>query len=280
MTDTYNFKDESGDKEFFTIIPNIVLNHSSVYDQALYLVIRRIAGERGSCWLTIENLAKKANMSETRLRKSLEYLLKRNWIEKIGEKNVESGQRVNEYKVNNIWHENSDFYRNKRGSLETPLQRGALETPLSIQERGALETPQRGALETPNIRSIDSNKIYTRNPKISMSESELEVKEKIQKIFEEYIKKILPGSRLTKNARDKIKSRLKEFSVEEILKGINNFSQDEWWMKNNARRGIAWFFHSDDRTEQFLNLIPRQIKKTNEIKLRKGSFHTQDFIEP
>ena len=63
-------KDESGDKEYFTIIPNIVLDTSSVYDITLYTTIKRITGEKGSCWLTTENLAKKSNMSESCMRKS------------------------------------------------------------------------------------------------------------------------------------------------------------------------------------------------------------------
>ncbi len=260
-----NFKDESGDREFFTIVPNIILNHSTVYDQSLYLTIKRIAGENGSCWLTVENLAKKANMSESRLRKSLNYLLKRNWIEKIGERTIKSGQYVNEYKVNNIWSENSDYYREKRG---------ALETPLSIRERDVLETPQRGALETPNIISIDNNKIY-KNKDISIPDSTIndhiskkQKEDVIQRILEEYTKKILPGSRLTSKSKDKIKTRLKEFSVEDILKGIDNFSKDDWWMTNNAHRGIAWFFYSEDRTEQFKNLVPRNQKPEKEIRRR------------
>lgn len=93
----------------------------------------------------------------------------------------------------------------------------------------------------------------------------------IQRIFKNYIEKILPGSRLTKRAKDKIKTRLKEFSVDDILKGIDNFSEDDWWMTHNARRGIAWFFHSEDRTEQFRILVPRT-KTPDKEKLRNSKY--------
>jgi hypothetical protein len=106
-------------------------------------------------------------------------------------------------------------------------------------------------------------------------ESNLETKKEeaqnIQKIFEAYSEKILPGSRLTANAKNKISTRLKEFSLEEIMQGIENFSKDSWWMENNAKRGISWFFYSEDRTEQFKMLSPRH--KENTDKLKFGSYH-------
>ena len=37
--------DGSGDKEFFTIVPNFILNHSTATEQALYLQLKRLAGD-------------------------------------------------------------------------------------------------------------------------------------------------------------------------------------------------------------------------------------------
>ena len=59
---------------------------------------------------------------------------------------------------------------------------------------------------------------------------------------------------LTDAAKEKIKTRLKTFSLQNLLLAIENFSKAEWWMTNNGVRGMAWFFHTDDRIEQFLNL--------------------------
>ncbi len=106
------------------------------------------------------------------------------------------------------------------------------------------------------------------NNKLELKKEEAE---KIQKIYEAYVEKILPGSRLTATAKNKISTRLKEFSIEEILQGIDNFSKDDWWMENNAKRGITLFFYSEDRTEQFKNLTPRQ--RINKEKLRRGSYN-------
>lgn len=84
-----------------------------------------------------------------------------------------------------------------------------------------------------------------------------EDKKALADIATHYNSKINPKARLLDKAKDKIKLRLEKFSVEEIRKAIDNFSKDEWKMKNLSDKGIAWFFHSDERIEQYINLKPR-----------------------
>lgn len=83
----------------------------------------------------------------------------------------------------------------------------------------------------------------------------------LERIFEQYKKLINKRSRLITKAKQKINLRLKEFSPEELLTAIEKFSQNAWWMKHNAHRGIAWFFHSEERIEQFLNLVAEKAQK-------------------
>ena len=75
--------------------------------------------------------------------------------------------------------------------------------------------------------------------------------------FEAYRTAIQPRARLLPSARDKIKRRLNTYSLSELLQAVGNFAADAWYMQHNAHRGAAWFFHSDDRIEQFMNLVPR-----------------------
>jgi hypothetical protein len=75
MENKIKFEDESGDKEFFTIIPNYVLNHSSQCDRDVYIQIKRITGESGECYMSQKNLAKQCGISVNRLKKSLDYLI-------------------------------------------------------------------------------------------------------------------------------------------------------------------------------------------------------------
>jgi len=48
----YKIKDESNDRQYFTIIPNYILNHSSAIDKAIYIDMKRVAGENGRCFMT------------------------------------------------------------------------------------------------------------------------------------------------------------------------------------------------------------------------------------
>ena len=75
--------------------------------------------------------------------------------------------------------------------------------------------------------------------------------------FEAYKAAIQPRARLLPAARDKIKRRLNTYTLDELLQAVGNFSADSWYMSHNAHRGAAWFFHSDERIEQFCNLVPR-----------------------
>lgn len=81
---------------------------------------------------------------------------------------------------------------------------------------------------------------------------------KINNIYMSFKEKINSNSRLTKQAKLKLRTRLKSFTEKELLKAIDNFSKNNWWVEKNSGRGIAWFFHSDDRIDQFLCLKPEK----------------------
>lgn len=76
----------------------------------------------------------------------------------------------------------------------------------------------------------------------------------IDRIFNYYKGKICPAARMTDAGRTKVVLRLKKFGEEPLIKAINNFANNPWRMDNNADRGMAWFFHSDDRIDQFINM--------------------------
>ena len=80
----------------------------------------------------------------------------------------------------------------------------------------------------------------------------------ISVLYEEFKKHIKPTAKLTPEATKKMKSRLKEFPVEELKTAIKNFSADSWYMEKNGHRPMAWFFHSDERIETLRDLKPRK----------------------
>src|SRR3990167_6518213 len=123
--------DESGDRKYFTVIPNYILNHSTLWDREVYIQMKRITGENGTCWTSRKNLAKQCGMSERRLDKSLKYLVEYGWIEKVGKKEIQTMgglQSVNEYRVIDLWGLNNDFYQEEKhkgvASKDIPLSKG------------------------------------------------------------------------------------------------------------------------------------------------------------
>lgn len=79
---------------------------------------------------------------------------------------------------------------------------------------------------------------------------------RIDEVYEHFKAKVQPKSRIC--PRKKIASRLKRWSVAELIEGIDRFAAAPWWMEHNASRGGEWFFESDARSEQFLLLEPER----------------------
>jgi len=81
---------------------------------------------------------------------------------------------------------------------------------------------------------------------------------------------------ITSVAQNKIFKRLEIFSIKEISKAINNFSENTWWMEHNAHRGLSWFFHTDDRLQMFINMESTK-QKVDPAILRLEKLTKDDF---
>jgi len=114
----YEVKDSSNDRGYFTIVPNYILNHSSAIDQALYLQMKRVAGDNGLCFITQKHLCEKLGIGKDKLRTSLQYLTDHKWIEFVGTTDSKT-KPINTYKINDIWKLNTDHYEEKKIKSET-----------------------------------------------------------------------------------------------------------------------------------------------------------------
>src|SRR3978361_893963 len=114
MDEDFSVADESGDRKYFTIIPNYILNHSTMYDREVYIQMKRIAGDAGKCWASRTTLANQCGMSVRRLDQSIKYLLEHDWIRRVGTRKIFTGeggiQQVYEYQVVDLWKKNIEFY--------------------------------------------------------------------------------------------------------------------------------------------------------------------------
>lgn len=121
------------------MVPNIVLNHSSAIDQALYMQMKRFAGEKsggGLCTASHRTLMEKLKIGPKALKTSLEYLISHGWIENVGARKVMTNggpQDVQMYRVNDIWKLNVQHYKGANES--TPLSKGGDERHKGADER-------------------------------------------------------------------------------------------------------------------------------------------------
>ena len=156
MEENFEVQDDSNDKKYFSLLPHYILNHSTGIDQALYMQIKRFAGENGICWASNKTLMEKMGIGKKALKKSFDYLLEHNWISYKGKKKVQTAgglQEVSVYSVNDIWKLNVDFYQSK--SAKQVLSKwGAERTPL--ETKGGLEVTQGGAERASNKNYINN----------------------------------------------------------------------------------------------------------------------------
>ena len=139
-----HIEDESNDRNYFTIIPNYILNHSTANDQALYLQMKRYAGEKGECFASEMKLRKQLGIGRLGLKKSIQYLLDHRWIAHKGFKQIMTRggmQDINVYVVNDIWKFNNEHY--KGVSETTYLTKGVVET-----NEGGVQNDTKGVLQT------------------------------------------------------------------------------------------------------------------------------------
>lgn len=161
------FEDNSGDKKYFTMLPNIILNHSTANDQALYCQLKKHAGERGICFVSERNLMKKLGIGDTALKTSFAYLLKRGWIKYEGLKDVMSNggmQKTKSYSVVDIWKENINNYEgaSKTDPLTTKVLPKTDKVLLETLKGGLIQETNKNPLiktkEEPNTFSLkDTN---------------------------------------------------------------------------------------------------------------------------
>ena len=109
MKNEIKIVDESGDKKYFSQLPHYILNHSTAIDQALYWQMKRYSGESGKCFATQETLMKKLGIGRKAYNKSLDYLLKREWIKFVGMTGGKT-RPIKTYSITDIWKLNILHY--------------------------------------------------------------------------------------------------------------------------------------------------------------------------
>ena len=147
---SFNLKNESGDKKYFTQIPNMIVNHSTAYEQSLYLIMKRLAGEGGQCFASMNFLAKKMGVDKKSVAKTITKLLARKWIVETEKTKVRGGS-VRTFVIIDLWKLNMDNYESGR-QITTP-ESGSIN-----QESGSIIPESGRKTDTKKINNkIDNN---------------------------------------------------------------------------------------------------------------------------
>lgn len=116
MSRGFKIVEETPDREYFTIVPNYIVNHSDMWEQSVYLVMKRMSGEGGTFYLSQDKIAGKLKISRPKVNQTIKKLITRGWIKETGER-IGSTKRVKEYKVVDLWKLNSDFYHKQKETV-------------------------------------------------------------------------------------------------------------------------------------------------------------------
>jgi len=140
--------DSSGDRKYFTMIPNYIVNHSTAYEQSLYLVMKRMAGEKGTCWASPTTIGEIMDVCPNTVRKNQEKLIKRGWIRIIGSKG--KTKPTNEFEIVDLWKLNMEFYAKKDCSVG--------EQSIKENSTGEENVQQVNLVSSPNGNEEEINK--------------------------------------------------------------------------------------------------------------------------
>ncbi len=205
-----HIKDNSQDKKYFTIIPNYIANHSTANDQALYFQMKRLAGDNEICFASEKYLKDKLGIGSKALKKSLEYLLKREWIEFAGYRDVETAggnQQIKTYIVKDIWKMNIEHF-DKGVSEREPLSKS----------KGVSESNQRGVQkEAKGVAFEQQRRTITNNIK--------------KNIYFDSFWSIYPRKENKKKAQEIWKNKNLDKKYEEIISFISKAKQTDRWNK-------------------------------------------------
>jgi len=129
---TIEIIDGSGDREYFTIIPNYIINNSTAISLAIYIQLKRLAGEKGMAYPGSRYLTGKLGIHHSTLKKGLQYLIDKGWIEYVGDKKIQTLgglQTTKSYKIVDIWRLNNTTRRGVK--IDRPTKRATPEGVLS-----------------------------------------------------------------------------------------------------------------------------------------------------
>ena len=106
----HQVKDESADRKYFILTPQLVWALSrDTYDYTLWSVIKMIAGEKGECYLSTDDLATLSMMSTGKVSQCRSYLRAQGLLEGKIRKDPGYPQPVWHLRIPDLWRANIEW---------------------------------------------------------------------------------------------------------------------------------------------------------------------------
>jgi len=149
--------DKSGDREFFTITPNIIINGYSAIESGVYSYIKRRAGENGEFYERVKTSAKRLKITKPtflRIRNKFIKDGKLNYIEERKEIENQNGGRqiVKVFKITNIWPENIKSYKGVKNKTTLRPKGVKNVTPKGVKN----VTPKKNPIEEDHFNATSN----------------------------------------------------------------------------------------------------------------------------
>jgi len=117
----YVIRDEGDIRKYYTQIPNMIIDMDlSLSAFKLYIYLKKVAGERGSCFQSTETLIKRCRLSENTIIKAKRELEGIGLITISKRKHPKNGYFYHIITIENIWKENVDLYLPSKSEVSSP----------------------------------------------------------------------------------------------------------------------------------------------------------------
>lgn len=240
-----------------------IIQMASFQQSSRLIGMRLVDLPRGSVGVSIRFLASRWRWSHTKVLKFLSLMESEQAIERKTEQgltviyllNYEEYQNPESYKANT----DGNAQANERKTNASGNAKTNEEMPLKSEEDEKSEhQKERGKSENANKVERTNNKISTESPNGDSESAQAKkaaAKKNLERLNEAIVYAFGEKKVWTQKAKDKIKTRLKTFSIDDICAAFRNLvnEPDKWKLENNGQRPLAWWLHSDERILEMQN---------------------------
>jgi len=290
--------DHTGDKKYFTQIPNIIFDLPlSPLAQSLYIIFKRIGGESRRISIGTKKLQDRFGVGFKSIQSAKQELQDHKLIT-VKSFPTET-RRSDEIKILDIWHRNGIFFADLFDDTTLPQEQSNEFLTTLPQEQTTLPQEQTTLPQEQttlpqeclkNIKDIEDDKeqvaCHTNAEKTETQNigRAKQCSTNVNEVFE-YWRSTLGKKNftLTPDRHARIKTRLKRFSVDQLKQAIDGTLKDDWLMGRSPNSTKTYndfetIFRNDSKIETLIELSKGNLQIKNPTPPSNGNYLTAEMI--